>query len=68
MAVETRPLIEVNQEAIRLLYRELGIVDTLRFLSQFTSGYGNYVEERDQIFAGLTLEQLVADIKRKKSA
>ncbi len=68
MAVETRPLIEVNQEAIRLLYRELGIVDTLRFLSQFTSGYGNYVEERDHIFAGLTLEQLVADIKRKKSA
>ena len=41
MVVETRPLVEVNQEALRLLYRELGIVDTVRFLNQFTTGYGN---------------------------
>ncbi|MCW5882184.1 MAG: hypothetical protein KIS91_14730 [Anaerolineae bacterium] len=68
MVVETRPLVEVNQEALRLLYRELGIVDTVRFLNQFTTGYGNYTEERDRLFANLTLEDIAAEIKRKKDA
>ena len=68
MVVETRPLVEVNQEALRLLYWELGIEDTVRFLNQFTTGYGNYTEERDRLFANLTLEDIAAEIKRKKDA
>ena len=67
MIVE-RPLIEVNQAAIRLLYRELGVVDTVRFLGQFTIGYGNYTEERDHLFADLTLDQAIAEIKASKAA
>ena len=42
MMVDTRPLAEVTQEAISILYREIGVVNTVRFLRQFTSGYGNY--------------------------
>ena len=68
MIVETRPLVEVNQAALRLLYRELGVVDTVRFLNQFTTGYGNYTEERDQLVAALTLEDAVAEIKRRKAS
>lgn len=66
MAVATKPLVEINQVAIRLLYRELGIVDTVRFLNQFTTGYGNYTEEREQLFADLTLEEVVTAIKAGK--
>jgi hypothetical protein len=39
--IEARPLSETTTNAIRLLYSELGAVNTLRFLSQFTVGYGD---------------------------
>lgn len=67
MAVEQRPLIEVSQEAIRLLYRELGIVDTVRFLNQFSGGFGDYTEERSRLFADLSLEDVIAAIKAGKN-
>ncbi len=44
MIAETQPLTEITQEALRLLYRELGLVNTIRFLNQFTTGFGNYTE------------------------
>jgi hypothetical protein len=66
MTVEVKPLAEVTQEAIRVLIQELGPVDTVRFVNQFTVGYGNYTEERRQLFAGLSLEEIVSEIKRGK--
>jgi hypothetical protein len=36
-----KPLIEINQQAIHLLYKELGVVNAVRFFKQFTKGYGN---------------------------
>lgn len=66
MPVETRPLAEITQEAIQLLYSELGVVDTVRFLRQFTLGYGNYTEEREQLFANMTLADIVADMERQQ--
>jgi hypothetical protein len=46
MIAETRPLIGITQEALRMLYRELGVVNTVRSLNQFTMGFGNCTEER----------------------
>ena len=63
MIVENKPLAEITSEAIRMLSREMGIVDTVRFLNQFTTGYGNYVEEREQLFGHLTLDEIIAEIK-----
>ena len=65
--VEVKPLAQLTQEAVRLLYRELGVVNTVRFLRQFTSGYGNYLEERDALFADKTLDDLVTEIKLRRS-
>jgi len=64
MTVQIKPLSEINQQAIRLLYEELGVVDAVRFLQQFSSGYGNYTEERRQIFAKETLDGIIQEIKR----
>ena len=64
MNIETRSLNEITQEAIELLAKELGIVATLRFLGQFTTGYGNYTEERESLFKDMTLEQVLATIKK----
>jgi hypothetical protein len=69
MITDVRPLIEVNQQAINLLYKELGVVDAVRFLKQFTQGYGNYTQERETIFANQSLDDIVSEIeKRRKKA
>ncbi len=63
--VETKPLAEITQEAIRILCKEMGIVNTIRFVNQFTVGYGNYTEEREALFEDLTMDDIVASIKRE---
>jgi hypothetical protein len=68
MTVKNRPLAEVSQRAIEVLCRELGAVDTVRFINQFTTGHGDYTSERDTLFAGESLDQIIAGIKRAKSA
>jgi len=68
MSTEMRPLIEINLQAINLLYKELGVVDAVRFLKQFTPGYGNYTEEREILFANKSLDEILSEIeKRRKS-
>jgi hypothetical protein len=66
MVVQTKPLAEVTQIAIRVLCKEIGLVDTMRFVGQFTVGYGNYAEERDALFADMTLDDMLAEIQRKR--
>jgi len=41
-----------------LLYRELGVVDAVRFLRQFTTRHGDYTQERDALFADKRLEEI----------
>jgi len=66
MTVNIKPLAEVTQRAIEILCRELGAADTIRFINQFTNGHGDYTSERDALFAGDTLDQIFADIKKAK--
>jgi hypothetical protein len=66
MITETKPLAELTQEAIQLLYRELGVINAVRFLKQFTLGFGNYVEERDMLFADKPLSEIVREIKERR--
>jgi hypothetical protein len=66
MTVNIRPLAEVTQRAIEILCRELGAADTARFINQFTNGHGDYTSERDALFGGVTLDQMIADIKHAK--
>ena len=66
MSVEIRPLAEINQQAMQLLYRELGVVNAVRFLKQFTPGLGDYTRERDSLLGGKTLEQIVGEIEQTR--
>ena len=67
MIADTLPLAEITKEALRVLYKEIGVVNTIRFMNQFTTGYGDYVEERKALFDDMTLEDLLAEIKRKRT-
>jgi hypothetical protein len=63
MAVPARPLSEITEQAIRLLVREMGAADAARFISQFTTGYGDYTKERRELFKGLTIEEVVREVR-----
>lgn len=62
MAIPARPLSEITEQAIRLLVRELGAADAARFISQFSTGYGDYTKERKEFFKGLTIDDVVREI------
>jgi len=64
MNVQTKPLSEITQQAIELLCKEMGIVNTLRFLNQFTTGYGDYTQERESLFKDLTLDEVLSALKK----
>ena len=68
MMLDTKPLAEITEDALRLLYKEIGVVNTMRFINQFTTGYGDYTEERKQLFANMTLEELISEIKQEKGS
>ena len=58
--------IAIEAEAIQVLCKAIGVADTTRFISQFTKGYGNYTNEREQLFAHMTLNDIVFEIKQMK--
>ena len=68
MITDARPLIEINQRAIALLYKELGVVDAVRFLKQFTQGFGDQTKERETLFADKSLEEIVGEIEKMRKA
>lgn len=68
MTVALRPLSEVNHQAIQLLAKHIGVVDTFRFVNQFTTGHGNYTEDRGALFDHLTLDDIVAAIEKNRTS
>jgi len=68
MITEVKPLAEINQQAIHLLYQELGVINAVRFLKQFTVGFGDYTKEREILFGSKTLDQIVNEIEQMRKA
>jgi hypothetical protein len=46
----------------------MGVVNALRFVNQFTTGYGDYTKERRPLFADMAVEDIASHIRRKKAA
>ena len=61
--LNSHPTVEINTKATHILFQQMGIVDTFRFLNQYTLGSGDYTKERGEWLDDLTLEEIVADIK-----
>jgi hypothetical protein len=66
MTVRAKPLAEITHEAFGILCKTLGVANTIRFINQFTTGYGNYTEERGQLFADLSLDDIVNAIEKDR--
>lgn len=63
---KTKPLSEINAEAIRLLSRELGVANTARFIRQFSTGSGDYTEERKALLGEESLDDLLEQIRARR--
>jgi len=53
MSTQVKSLSQITQQAIEILSKEIGVADTIRFLNQFSTGYGDYTEEREVLFKDL---------------
>jgi hypothetical protein len=63
MTIQPKPLSEITQQAMSVLSKELGVANTLRFIGQFTSGYGNYTKERRELYADMSLDDIFSEMK-----
>ena len=66
MTVQSKSLVEINRQALHLLYQELGVVNAVRFLKQFVVGLGDYTRERDVLFGEKTLDEIVEEMERQR--
>ncbi len=58
---------EITSKAISLLCQQIGPANTARFLHQFSMGTGDYTAERDQLLGDPTVNDLVQQIKKRRS-
>lgn len=66
MTMDVKPLVEINRQAIRLLYQELGVTNAVRFLKQFTAGLGDYTKEHEALFGNKTFDEIVSEIEQRR--
>ncbi len=66
MKTETRPIHEINRQATHILFKEMGVVETIRFLNQFSVGQGDYTKDRRKWLDKITMEDAIAQMKSGK--
>ncbi len=54
---------DFQRHALPMLQRELGVEGFARFLRLYPSGRGNYTAERDQWLKGVTIDEIVEQIR-----
>ena len=63
MSESVKTLSELSHEAREVLYSNLGVANTLRFLGQFERGDGDYTEQRAEIQDQLSVTELGKKIR-----
>jgi len=68
MKTATRPISEISRQATLILFKEMGVVETIRFLNQFSVGRGDYTNDRSKWLDKITMDDAIAQIKSGKKA
>ena len=66
MNPETSTVAEITTTAVSLLCREIGPVNTARFINQFTQGTGNYTQERERLVGNTSVREIMVQIKQRR--
>ena len=56
-------LYEIRMEGWKALTERLGPAGAMRFMMQYDPGYGDYSKERRELFATLTLDELLEAVR-----
>jgi hypothetical protein len=62
-----KPLNEINEEAIILLSKKIGLVNTFRFINQFSKGNNDYTEQRRKLYKDKSVKDILISIKKSKA-
>ena len=57
-----KPIVQIQHEGVSALMKELGPVDTARFIRSFFPGSGDYTSERRGMF-NKSIDELVTEMK-----
>lgn len=63
MKIETRPISEISHRATRILFEKMGVVDTIRFLNQFSISQGDYTKDREDWLSDISLDDVISQMK-----
>ncbi len=66
MKTAARSISEINRQATHILFKEMGVVETIRFLNQFSVGRGDYTKDRSKWLDKITMDDAIAQIKSSK--
>jgi len=62
----TSNLSVIRERGFNALTKELGPSGMAIFIRQFDNGSGNYTEERDELLKDVTIDDIVASVKKRK--
>jgi hypothetical protein len=63
MTERRKSLDEVIHQGMEVLVRELGVSDAARFISQFTTGHGDYTVKREGLFGQKSMNEIMVEIR-----
>lgn len=67
MKTAARSIFEINRQATQILFKEMGVVKTIRFFNQFSVGQGDYTKDRREWLDKITMDDAIAQIKSSKN-
>ena len=62
--VEMTSDMEIRKKGLRVLFKNLGEVDAIRFLSQISYEKRDYLKIQDELFEGMTVEEIFRKAKK----
>ena len=68
MSAHLNPIARITERATDALLKEIGVVDTIRFLSQFRIGSGDYTVQREKLFSGLSVTEISKQIRAQRES
>jgi hypothetical protein len=66
MVRKSMTLHEIRREGLDALLDRLGPAGTVRFLQQYDMGRGDYTKERHRRLDGVTIDEVVEDVERRR--